>query len=233
MRQALKLVVPALAILLAGSAFAQTEAPATEAPAAEGAPAATTAPSPTRRAGARRTRHGRRWPGRALHRRRVHRLGPALRADGHGERSVPALPAPARPAGQQRGRDQPLPPARGRTGRGRRHDHHAARDAPDRAASGARRRRTAEALSLHVLLGRGLRGAARACGRRGRGLPPRDQGAGADRTCRRPGSGGDPRCLARRFHGRVPGAEGRDREGGSGGCRGGRRRRRRGTEGGN
>lgn len=47
MRQALKLVVPALAILLAGSAFAQTEAPATEAPAAEGAPAATTAPSPT------------------------------------------------------------------------------------------------------------------------------------------------------------------------------------------
>jgi invasion protein IalB len=47
MRQALKLVVPALAILLAGSAFAQTEAPAAEAPAAEGAPAATTAPSPT------------------------------------------------------------------------------------------------------------------------------------------------------------------------------------------
>ena len=42
MRQALKLVVPALAILLAGSAFAQTEAPAAEAPAAEGAPAAWT-----------------------------------------------------------------------------------------------------------------------------------------------------------------------------------------------
>ena len=104
MRQALKIVLRALAILLVSRLAAQTaECPDQEAQAELPAPLPAgdlALGEPV--AGVGRTR-------RSLRRRGIDRLGAALRAHRHRQRSLPALPASVGRERQQRGRDQRLP----------------------------------------------------------------------------------------------------------------------------